>query len=515
MSYKNLIEFEDIVDSKKRLVSYSKHYIKLNINGLHYVNFHKETGTISISHPNHRTHHLATSFLLRDKELKSINTIRGYAYNLKLFLDFLMIWDIDLLECDLMYLLTAFSSYLMCTEEDPCPKRFTSTSYFYSTLKKIPLNDSTIGSGKVARIGFNSQGFKESKDWHCRSYNSSKVILSTAIKYLTFLREKTYQYKDLKLNELPMIAVKAKHSIEAGTLGDGTVNRVNINYLLKQAGYHINPHEEYLNRSITDVMLMKEGNALINSIPSSSYQNRLLFTILKCFGLRRGEACNIKVDTSKLSPNLMYLDKDDAIKDLKQNLKGDIEFINLSDEDENEAKRWVCHVTKSDSINYDTQSKTGARTVPLVLSVGEFEEALLYGLIDRKIIMSSSKKKHNYLLVCRGNVSETRGNPITGSAISKRFSDLTSKLKKDTGLDLTRFSPHDFRHCYATFLIASKKYAIFDVSKLLGHKNIETTIQRYYHFIKSDLLEDAGDEVLKIYNKYKEMEEKSYEFTMD
>ena len=510
MSYEKLMEFEDIFETRQRLIAYSKYYLNLNINGLHYVNFDSDSGTISISHPNHRTNHLATCFLIQEKNLKkSINTIRGYAYNLKIFLDFLMIWDIDLTKCDLLNLMTAFTNYLMCVEESPCPSRFSNTAHFYSTLKRIPLNDSAIGCGKVVTIGFNRSGFKDANKWHCRSYDSTKVIVSTAIRYLTYLQEKTKKYKDLNINEIPRKTVKSKNSLEAGTLGEGTVTRMDLDYILIKAGHQVNKAERFLNRSVSEVMRLKDINLLISAIPNNNYQNRLLFTILKCFGLREGEASNLIVDTSKLSKNLMYLDKDEAILNLKKNLKGSIEY-------DEELEKWTCTVTKTDSLKHDKQNKSGERIIPLVFPSSEFEDALLYGIIERKIIMSGAKKNHNYLLVCKGNNHEYRGQCLSGNSIRKRFSDLAKKLKKDTGIDLTRFSPHEIRHFYATHLITEGKHSIYDISKFLGHSEVKVTIERYYHFIKVKTLENSGEEeALNIYNKFKEMRDIASGITMD
>ena len=101
-------------------------------------------------------------------------------------------------------------------------------------------------------------------------------------------------------------------------------------------------------------------------------------------------------------------------------------------------------------------------------------------------------------------------------SIRKRFSDLAKKLKKDTGIDLTRFSPHEIRHFYATHLITEGKHSIYDISKFLGHSEVKVTIERYYHFIKVKTLENSGEEeALNIYNKFKEMRDIASGIKMD
>lgn len=510
MSYEKLLDFEDIFETRQRLIAYSKYYLNLNINGLHYVNYDSDSATISISHPNHRTDHLATCFLLQEKKLsKSINTVRGYAYNLKIFLDFLMIWNIDLTDCDLLNIMTAFTNYLMCTEENPCPSRFSSTAHFYSTLKKVPLNDSALGCGKVITIGFNRNGFKDVDEWRCRSYNSTKVIVSTAVRFIKYLQEKTSRYKDLNIDELPTKIIKTSNSLVTGTLGEGTTTRTDLDYILVRAGHKTDKGKEFLCRSVSEVMRLKDIDLLIQAIPKENYQNKLLFVILKSFGLREGEASNLIVDTSTIPENLMYLDKDEAILKLRKNLRGSLEY-------DEELKKWTCYVTPSESLNHDKQNKSGERYIPLVFPSSEFENALLYGLIERKIIMTGAKKKHNYLLVCKGNNYKYRGDCLSGGSIRKRFNDLAKTLKDNTGVDLTRFSPHEIRHFYATHLITEGIHSIYDVSKYLGHSEVKVTIERYYHFIKVKTLEDGGEEeAVRLYNKFKEMRDKANGIKMD
>lgn len=494
MSYNDLLKVEDIFVTKDRLKEHAKYYLSKDIDGLNYVYHDRESNTIAICLPNNRTNHIATSYLLRLKNKESINTVRRHAYAIKKLLDFLLVWDIDLKEADLLHLMQGFVSYLRCIETNPVPK-FQSGDFYYSTLKKIPLNDSALSCGKVITIGYNGAGFMKSDDWASNSYGAIKAILSVAVLYITFLKEKTKEFESINLDTLPRKKVNSKHSLLSGTLGDSSYYKVDLDYILNESGFKEPKKKPFENCVGTNVLLLDEVDMLIESIPEKNYQNRLLFTILKCFGLRAGEAANLEIDTSEL-PKLVYMDRGEAIKQLKENLQGDIVYSK-------KLKKWTCNVVPRDEDNrFDMQTKTGGRAVHLVIPNSDFEERLLLGIIHRDIIMNMNNISHNKLFI---NVSyqDKGGEPITGSTIHARFSYLAEKLNKKSGCDLRDYSPHDIRHFYATHLITNLNYSVFDVSKLLGHSSTETTVQTYYHFIDSRKLDD---ETKQIYDNFKEKE---------
>lgn len=495
MSYNDLLKVEDIFVTKDRLKAHSKYYMNKEINGLNYVYHDRDSNTISICHPNNRTNHVATSYLIRLKTKESINTVRRHAYSIKKLLDFLLIWDIDLKEVDLLYLMQGFVSYLRCIETNPVPK-FQSGDFYYSTLKKIPLNDSALSCGKVISIGHNKDGFMESKDWSSNSYGAIKSILSVAVIYITFLKEKTKEFENINLDALPVKKVNTKNSLISGTLGSTSFYKVDLDYIMGESGFKEPKKQPFQDCVGTNVLHLNEVDMLIESIPETNHQNRLLFTTLKCFGLRAGEAANLQIDTSELPPKLLYMDRSEAINKLKDNLSGDIRF-------DKKLRKWICDVVPRDEDSrFDVQTKTGGRSVHLVIPNNDFEERLLLGIIHRDIIMKENKLSHNKLFIKVSN-PDKGGEPITGSTINSRFSYLAEKLNLQSGYDLTDYSPHDIRHFYATHLITNLNYAVFEVSKLLGHASTETTIKRYYHFIDSKKLDD---ETRKIYDKFKEKE---------
>ncbi len=64
-----------------------------------------------------------------------------------------------------------------------------------------------------------------------------------------------------------------------------------------------------------------------------------------------------------------------------------------------------------------------------------------------------------------------------GQISATRVSSIFNRLKKKTGIK--ELSPHKLRHSYATYLVKNN-VNIYQVSKLLGHTNINTTM-RYLH----------------------------------
>lgn len=499
MSYNNLIALENIFDDKEKLIGHSKYYKSLEINGLHYVYYDRDSNTIAICHPNHRTHHLATTYIIKGKNKKSINTIKGEAYAIKKFLDFLMIWDINLNECDILYVLFGFVSYLRCIPEK-VGNNFERSDFLLSNLKKIPLNESANSAGKVLSIGYNKDGFMKAEKWKSNSYNAISKIVSKVISYITFLQEKTKEFEGINLNLLPRKKVNTKYSLEGGTLGDGCIYKIDIDYILTESGFKKPKSTSFTGSvDVSNVLRLDEVDKLIDTIPSNNYQNKLLFTILKCFGLREGEACSLHIDTSKLNPRFMYMDKNDAINELKENLKGDIEFSKT-------LEKWVCYVRDDDGdTRFDTQSKTGNRIVSLCIPNSNFEEHLLYGLIQRDIILTDKDITHDLLLIVVSDRNGNKGKPLTGSDVYDRYRSLAKRLYNNTGYDLRTYCPHSIRHFYATHMITNLGYSVFEVSKLLGHASVETTIKTYFHFINPNKLDDATK---SMYDKYKEKEEK-------
>ena len=122
-------------------------------------------------------------------------------------------------------------------------------------------------------------------------------------------------------------------------------------------------------------------------------------------------------------------------------------------------------------------SKTGKRTIPLN------ESAI-------KVLQNIQKQVDNPYVCC-------------GTKSGTHLSDLQStwqSIRKQAGIPDVRI--HDLRHSFASFMIKSG-LSIFEVSKLLGHSSINTTM-RYAHLADRELVNitNKGGKLFEANNKY-------------
>lgn len=109
---------------------------------------------------------------------------------------------------------------------------------------------------------------------------------------------------------------------------------------------------------------------------------------------------------------------------------------------------------------YYRQEKTKGAVVPVFTT--ETRKACF------QWIKSSGKQKGNYLF--------TRYKPTNGTPIGiDRYRKLTKEWVESIGLDSTDYSSHSLRRTKAIYLYA-QGVAIEDISILLGHKSIKTTL---------------------------------------
>ncbi len=99
-----------------------------------------------------------------------------------------------------------------------------------------------------------------------------------------------------------------------------------------------------------------------------------------------------------------------------------------------------------------------------------FIDDFLKGLILKLINQNNQKE---YLI----------GNVLNRETIANQITRIFYKLKRE--LNLEKFSSHQLRHTYATYLLKNG-VDIHSVSKLLGHTSIQMT-QRYLHVNNNDL----------------------------
>jgi site-specific recombinase XerD len=81
-----------------------------------------------------------------------------------------------------------------------------------------------------------------------------------------------------------------------------------------------------------------------------------------------------------------------------------------------------------------------------------------------------------------------KGEPLKDSAVR----DLVKRIRKKTGID---FTPHMLRHTYATEL-HEHGTEIAVIQKLLGHAQIQTTIQTYIH-PTDDTIRDSYEKAMQ------------------
>ena len=138
---------------------------------------------------------------------------------------------------------------------------------------------------------------------------------------------------------------------------------------------------------------------------------------------------------------------------------------------------------KWEGVDFDCQclrlseSKTGKRTIPL----------------------------NNSAIKVLRHVKKQEGNPYVfcGSKLGSRLDDIKQpwqKIRIKAGIP--EFRIHDLRHSFASFMIKNG-LSLFEVSKLLGHKSINTTM-RYAHLADQELVNvtNRGGKMFEANNKY-------------
>lgn len=470
MAYQELFKIANIVNWKNRRSTFIKHYSELKIEGLCYSNFIPEKNIFSISMPNHQTNHYATAYLISCKSIgMKANTIRIKMNALKKFCDFLLVWNINLNEVDLIPLIASFAEYLtIINYDDRTP--FKRRSMYYCTLKSLPLKESI--DTNILHITSNN-GIVSRDNSNTGNYASIYQTISTTIHFLTFLHEMTDKYAHLPLNNLPHKMIYANGMI-SGTAGRKRISKVDIDYFMNQL--HIEKPKRHVFKDEMKPFTEEHINAFMSVISPNSYQSMLMFTMMRLFGLRGGELVSLTIDCSKINQTRLFSNNSTATEELKNALSGSIYYSqNL--------KHWICHVNKTtDDLEYDRQSKTGSRDIPLMYSVNIFETALLNAIRSRQLILSSKKVHNPYLFY---NAS----NPFKGirrGAVYQRFSRLLQKAEKRCN-DSLEYTPHSFRHYYATTSITKYGYPISQVSEWLGHSSEEVTKETYYHYIQADI----------------------------
>jgi integrase len=480
MGFREFFAITDILDNDKRLKSFAEYYKNRKVNGLHYVNFYPDQNIICVCNPDHSTHHEATSFLLSCKnEGFSPNAFRNYGYHLKRFLDFLMLWDMDITDGDLLFILTGFVDYLRVIEtkgsyDYPLPDK----AIEWSFLTYVPLHQEARTIGKVSEIEINKFGARKKSEWGQYPSSYLSQILSAVIGYILFLHQRTNQYRYIVITDLP-VKPKYKDTFLSGTLGKIKVSMFDNQSILNKVGVKAKGSGRKYEPLKERIPTVTEMNLFFSSLPPKARQNRLLFHVLKCFGLRESEAANLMIDSSTLPQNLLRMDIFEAIKYLKQHLQGDIAF-NTS------INKWVCSVeNRNDSqTHYQARNKsTIDRAIPLFFSQEEFSMLFLDALKERELVMKRFNVNHDYIFISRAPARV--GRQIRGATVYSKLKNILSHCI-DNESPLQKMTPHTFRHYYATYSLRILKHEVEDVQRYLGHQDKEITLSIYTHHLHDD-----------------------------
>ncbi|KRF01693.1 hypothetical protein ASG89_25370 [Paenibacillus sp. Soil766] len=491
MGYQKLLKIVNIMDNKLRLESVVRIYTEKKLDGLHYARFLPDKNIVSISRPDHTTVHEATSFLISRKSSgKAINTVRNEANDLKKFLDFLLIWEIELLESDLLVVLEGFTDYLQLIRTDVGVE----DALEWVMLRTIPLNIWGESEGKVTNIQRDEFGMLQRSAISSYSSTSINKIVRTTVQYLLFLKKRSSYYASLQINELPHKSKKLRGFISS-TVGDKRVPTIDISTITRDVG---SKSKYYGLKSLkVDSIFTYEQTEQFIEI-ASNYQDKLLFNILRFLGPRSSEAAGIWIDPTSIPNNLLRLDYHKAKRLIKQGIKGDIDFY------EKDIKGfWVCKITDRDNPDFRAGHKRDGeyREIPWLFSQEVFLNLLYEALRERQILMRNIKVDHGYLFVSRNRKSQ--GLPITGKAVAKKYENINRQLIRERDLDLSQFSPHTFRHFYATYLLKKLNIQIDDVSRWLGHRSTETTRTTYSHWIPNAYNSENDGSVQDILETFK------------
>lgn len=489
MSYKELYEtMNRHIDTNERLIAYSKYYKSLNIRGLYYVYQKKNPFLIAICNPDHTTNSLATSYLLTLYHKKvAPNTLCLKAQALKKFLDFMYLWNFDFNDGDPLPIFYGFADYLRLI-----PKNSRSTHANLWALKtEVPLNETAMSLGKIVTIGPIENLYKlERKEWAEHSYETIERSLETAIEFYEWLQQRTQKYRNLPIRQIPKKEVRRKSFISA-TSGESYIQITAVRAILAQIGLIPSSTKQIKPFKQSKLILPEQADWFISTLESP--QDKLLFVLLRYFGIRRSEAANLKIDPLSIPDlkNPLY-----AKHALKENLSGNLKW-------DFSCGRgfWSVQINSSKTIS-------GRRTIPFLAEWKIEQDWLTHLLYDALFERQSLIRKnfehpndHGYLFVSKHHAYV--GQPISGETILKKFNYLAEKLnnKDNFKFDLTNdYSPHSFRHLFATLLIMLNPQDETRISILMGHSSVDITKKIYFH-----IYENAKNQSNKSNNTLKDM----------
>ncbi len=505
--YKELLSIAQLMGETMRLVGYARYYKSLNIDGLHYIHQVEGTQVIAIVKPNHSTHHEATTFLMNlllTEKLK-MNTVTGHAQNLKKFLDYMMFWR---LEEDFEHIhnievkaggpypieviLLGFADYLRCIPKGYKPfedLKVATHGIHWSMLKNIPLNKHAMAEGKLSTVIRSSHNDLKKTNWCEYPSGALAPIIYTACAYLKFLRDRTTRFKYLPLEQVPRKEIRDNHSLIAGTAGSRVRIVFDVENIARDSGTtgpgggksrQASPinHDKVFSETEADMFF-----ELID--PYENALDLLLFAIWRYFGLRPGEAAEIRIEPSTIPSNLNVYHT--AREELTESLSGNLQFV----KERGLRGNWV--------IDTGWKTKASCRDVALIThktidpfsrknirfpTQEEFTDLLYWALLQRRELLSYyTSEDHGYLFVSESNNS--KGKPLSKKGVYSKYNNLADDLFQRTGgsVDLRSYYPHTFRHLFATSLLLRYRRPIEEISKWLGHSSVVITRDTYIYWI--------------------------------
>ncbi|MGM2834851.1 tyrosine-type recombinase/integrase, partial [Bacillus cereus group sp. Bce025] len=162
--------------------------------------------------------------------------------------------------------------------------------------------------------------------------------------------------------------------------------------ILSQASFsNPNASADRIQSLSEEVMTEEDVNNFMSLILSGDIQTRLLFYILKSFGLRRSEARNLLFASKKVPKDFYLWDINKAEEWLKNEMHGDLSY-------DTTLKAWVCNVVKREVNNFQSQNKTvRPRLIPNFFSQQELTNLLLEHIKERQLVMEETGQEHDYL----------------------------------------------------------------------------------------------------------------------
>lgn len=235
-------------------------------------------------------------------------------------------------------------------------------------------------------------------------------------------------------------------------------NKKDIRNFLKAQGIEIRKHEI---KPVEPEVIFSEDEILVINEKCSTPYERLLYFVLERTGIRIGEALGIKI---------LNYDR----KNLRD-IEGDFKY---------EDGRWTISICWRAENPFFCRTKSHcSRAITLKKSETQIFELLLERYLRWRI--SRVKKASTQWLFI-----SNRGKHLTQNVAYSKFKATLNKAglqERSTILTL-----HSYRHTFASFELV-KGVPLEIISKILGHKNFETTKKTYIHFTKENITKMRED----------------------